>query len=91
MNFSGVYNFHERMVFDEVLKVLAARNMDYTSEEAEDIACLALNKIPSRYVRHSVDTAFYQTSEEFANIHDKVTKSVEEALIYVSKHPGIPD
>lgn len=91
MNFSGVYNFHERMVFDEVLKVLTARDSDFTSEQAEDIACLALNKLPSRYVRHSVDAAFFQSNKDFVNIHTKIEKSVAEALSHVLSHPGITD
>ena len=29
-----------------------------------DVACVALNRLPARYVRHDVDMVFYLTEQE---------------------------
>ena len=43
-----------------------------------DVACVALNRLPQRYVRHTVDFAFYQTTLEREN--DK--RATDEAVRY---------
>ena len=91
MNFDGIYNFYEQMVFDEIRQVLQQQPGAYSNDDAEDIACLALNQVPARYVRHSVDTAYYLGDEERLRMHDAVKQAVARALERVKTHPGAPD
>ena len=50
-----------------------------------DVACIALNKLPARYVRHSVDATFYMSSEELANTTLAINDAVAHAIEYVDK------
>ena len=73
MNFDGIYNYYERLVYDEVMKIQDKHNISFNTDNAEDIACLALNQLPARYVRHSVDAAFYLGGTESAKMDKAVT------------------
>ncbi len=64
-NFDQVHNYYERLVFEEV--ATRAQNESFhhfTSDMLADVACLALNRLPARYVRHDVDLMFYLTEPE---------------------------
>ncbi len=76
-NFEQVHNYYERLVFEEVLR----RSADWpqlTPEQLADVACVALNRLPARYVRHDVDLVFYLTEAE----RNTIELSLEEALDY---------
>lgn len=64
-SFDQVHNYYERLVFEEVARrAQAAEYQDYTADMLSDVACLALNRLPARYVRHDVDMMFYLTEQE---------------------------
>jgi chlorite dismutase len=64
-NFDQVHNYYERLVFEEVARRAQAPDyMDFSSDMLADVACLALNRLPARYVRHDVDMMFYLTEPE---------------------------
>lgn len=88
MNFDGVYNYYEHMVYETVLRALKEKNIASSINTAEDIACLALNQLPPRYVRHSVDTAFYTSTSERTQMDKAVKYAVNQALEQVLKNPG---
>ncbi len=74
-NFEQVHNYYERLVFEEV----AQRSQSYphfTPDMLVDVACVALNRLPARYVRHDVDLMFYLTEQE----RRAIELSLEEAL-----------
>jgi hypothetical protein len=76
-NFEQVHNYYERLVFEEVLR----RSADWpqmTPGQLADVACVALNRLPARYVRHDVDLVFYLTEAE----RNAIELSLEEALDY---------
>jgi hypothetical protein len=87
MNFDSVANTYEHSVFNEVLRLLNEREMNFSEDEAEDIACLALNELPPHYVRHGVDTAYFQTTDESQEMSQQVAKAVEKAFLRVQSHP----
>ena len=91
MNFDGIYNYYERIVHEEVIKVLSAENSDYKIDDAEDIACLALNQLPAKYVRHSIDTVFFLVEGECENMNKAVVQAVKTAFDRVKSHPGVKD
>lgn len=85
MAFDSVHNYYEKLVFEEINQFYASQ--DLTEDEIEDIACLALNKIQPRYIRHNVDMCFFMTEEE----RMKIVDSVKDAVAYghhkvTSKH-----
>jgi hypothetical protein len=74
-NFEQVHNYYERLVFEEVA-ARADSNPDFTSDMLCDVACVALNRLPARYVRHDVDLMFYLTEKE----RHAIDMSLEEVL-----------
>lgn len=81
--FDSVHNMYERMVVSEVIKKYSEK---VDEGVLEDILCVALNKLPSHYIRHSVDAGFYLTSSERAKIDDDVSVAVEGAYEQVMSH-----
>ena len=84
VDFTTVSNHNERAVFAEVLAV-ASRfpAVASDSELLADVACVALNRLPARYIRHEVDMAFYQTDVERESNARQVSEAVEFAFGFV--------
>ena len=74
-NFEQVHNYYERLVFDEVVR-RSSSYQDFTNDMLADVACVALNRLPARYVRHDVDMMFYLTEQE----RHAIELSLEEVL-----------
>lgn len=83
MPFSSIHNYYERLVFREILSI----NPAPTEENfLEDVACVALNHLPAKYVRHEVDMAFYMTLEERIKIDADIHQAVQNAVLYVNQY-----
>lgn len=74
-NFEQVHNYYERLVFEEVAR-RADAHPEFTNDMLGDVACVALNRLPARYVRHDVDLMFYLTEQE----RHAIELSMEEVL-----------
>ena len=74
-NFEQVHNYYERLVFEEVAR-RAEAHPEFSSDMLGDVACVALNRLPARYVRHDVDLMFYLTEHE----RHAIELSLEAAL-----------
>ncbi len=86
-----IHNYHERLVLDEVVR--RARDMPgITADMVADMACVALNKLPARYVRHDVDLVFYLTETERHHSDETMHKAIDEAMVLVAERSrlGIP-
>ena len=82
IDFSSVHNHYEKLVFDAVLR--RASEYPYLDEQAlPDVACIALNRMGSRYIRHAVDLTFYLTEKERAEIDRSLDESVQFAFEFV--------
>ncbi len=84
VDFSSIHNHHERAVFDAVMAQatdypLAASSPDLMA----DVACIALNRLLPRYIRHEVDLAFYLTETERAEMARSIDESVRFAFEFV--------
>jgi hypothetical protein len=84
INFEQVHNFYERLVFEDVAR-LAAAHEDFTSDMLADVACVALNRLPARYVRHDVDLMFYLTEQERHAIDQSMTEALTFAFAFVKE------
>ncbi|KMQ73904.1 late competence development ComFB family protein [Marinobacter subterrani] len=79
----AIDNFYERLVVDAI---------DATREEADtadfltDVMCVALNRLPTRYYRHSIDMMFYLGDEELKEMKQKSLAAVKDARGFVRGH-----
>lgn len=82
--FSSIRNHNEQAVFDAVLATLPRYpGLAERADLLADVACVALNRLPPRYIRHQVDLAFYQTESERSNHAKAVAAAVESAFGFV--------
>jgi hypothetical protein len=77
INFEQVHNYYERLVLEDVVRG-AGTHPDFTPDMLADVACVALNRLPARYVRHDVDMMFYLTEHE----RHAIEQAMEEALTF---------
>jgi hypothetical protein len=82
--FDSIHNHYERLVFDEVLRLADQRASAIDPQLLADIACVALNRLPPRYIRHDVDFAFYLTDAERADQARRVSYAVAQAVTYLT-------
>lgn len=76
-----IHNYYENLVlqyFDE-LKV----EENYDSDFVADLTCIVLNQLPTRYIRHEVDMAFYLPASERFEMESKVKVAVNKALDFM--------
>jgi hypothetical protein len=83
-NFTTIRNHHEQVVFNAVLGALPR----YPAVAAKpdllaDVACVALNRLMPRYIRHEVDYAFYLSDRERSEQERSVAESVAFAFEFV--------
>lgn len=87
MILDNIHNHYEKLVFEEVMQQQAKADTPYSEDMLGDIVCVALNNLPARYVRHSVDIAFYLTITEREKIDSMVREAVKEAFVLVTSNP----
>ncbi|PJC23255.1 MAG: hypothetical protein CO065_00095 [Comamonadaceae bacterium CG_4_9_14_0_8_um_filter_57_21] len=83
INFEQVHNYYERLVFEEVAR-MSNTYAHYSADMLADVACVALNRLPARYVRHDVDMMFYLTEHE----RHAIEESLSEALAFAFSMVG---
>ncbi|HEY2926146.1 late competence development ComFB family protein [Piscinibacter sp.] len=82
-DFDAIHNHHERAVCDAV-RATAPRFQHLADDELlADIACVALNRLPPRYIRHEVDFAFYLTDRERIDNERAISEAVAFAFEFV--------
>jgi hypothetical protein len=84
---NDVTNVYERLVFDHLLKV----GTDLSPEAQADAACIALNRLPSKYVRHHVDWMFFIGTTELERINRAVAMAVTNAIARVLDNPPLQE
>jgi len=87
MILDNIHNHYEKLVFDETLAHQAKTGKSLDEGMLEDVVCVALNNLPARYVRHSVDIAFYLTLPEREKMDKLVRNAVKDAFKLVNKNP----
>jgi len=86
MRFDSIHNYYETLVVRELIDRYAKEIKTMDEDYLQDVACLALNMLPARYVRHDVDMAFFLTSSERNKISEMVAKAVSDAIEQASKY-----
>ena len=87
MSFETVHNYYERLVEENLNTLIVDPDISLTEEEFEDVACIALNKLPPRYIKHDVDVLFYVSEQEQSTMREKTITAIKEAIEFVKQHP----
>jgi hypothetical protein len=83
-DFSSIRNHHEQAVFRAVMDMLPRfPGVGAQPDLLADVACVALNRLQPRYIRHEVDYAFYLSERERQEQDRQVAESVEFAFGFV--------
>ncbi|MES2674870.1 MAG: late competence development ComFB family protein [Pseudomonadota bacterium] len=77
-----VHNYYEKLVLQEVMQQ-SSRVQAGDREFMADVACVALNRLPPRYIRHDVDMTFFMSPQDMQETEQKITNAVAMALTYV--------
>jgi hypothetical protein len=84
IDFTSVRNHNERAVYDAVQRHAERYpGISHKTELLADVACVALNRLPARYIRHEVDFAFYLSERERAESERQVEEAVDFAFGFV--------
>jgi Late competence development protein ComFB len=84
VDFTSIKNHNERAVCDSVLS--ASPHYPGIADNPEllaDVACVALNRLQPRYIRHEVDFSFYLSDREREDSERQVADAVEFAFGFV--------
>ncbi len=89
--FESVHNHHEQAVF-QLVRTLAPRYaaLEESPELLADVACVALNRLPARYIRHSIDLNFYTTDRERQKHDTAILSAVKFAFNFVQSRASLP-
>jgi hypothetical protein len=81
-----LHNYYEHLVLD----ALRNRTIRLDNDTFVDAACVALNELPAKYIRHDVDMAYFTDPQEMAAILSRVERAVDLALGRVlSRQPNV--
>ncbi len=84
VDFTSIRNHNERAVCDTVLAMAPQfPGVAGNDELLADVACVALNRLQPRYIRHQVDFSFYQSERERGENQRQVADAVEFAFGFV--------
>lgn len=79
----AIDNFYEPLVAEAIDETVEdGDNPDYLT----DVMCVALNRLPAKYYRHSIDMMFYLADGELENMKAQSVAAVREARAFVKSH-----
>jgi len=81
-----IHNYYEKLVVQH----FAALKLEekYDTDFVADLTCVVLNQLPTRYIRHEVDMAFYLPASERFEMESKVKSAVSKAVEFMKVHRG---
>lgn len=83
---SSITNSYEQLVLDQLFRISGEAFPEPPDQDRlADIMCLALNQLPARYVRHSVDFSAHLSSDESRAMREQVAKAVAVAIETVDR------
>jgi len=82
MIFDTISNYYEKQVFLQISLILGDEFND-NPDFLADVACVTLNSLPPRYIRHHVDMAFYMTSDERSAMEKSINQTILDAIDFV--------
>ncbi|MDD1623091.1 MAG: late competence development ComFB family protein [Methylococcaceae bacterium] len=82
-----ISNYYEQLVTDHLWKMTEESAEPLSQGFIEDVACLALNKLPTCYVRNPVDKGANLTEGSYQEMNEAVSKAIAEAVEQVRRRP----
>lgn len=81
-----IHNYYEKLVVQHfaTLKLEETYDADFIA----DLTCVVLNQLPTRYIRHEVDMAFYLPASERFEMESNVNIAVTKAIEFMKLHRG---
>jgi len=84
VDFTTVRNHNERAVQDAVVRhANRYPGVAHNKDLLVDVACVALNRLPPRYIRHEVDYVFYLSDRERGDSERLLDEAVDYAFGFV--------
>ena len=90
MIFDTISNYYEQQVYRQIGVMLGKEFAD-DPDFLSDIACVTLNSLPPRYIRHHVDMAFYMTSDEREVMEKSINQAILDAVDFVQSRNRQPE
>jgi len=85
MNISDdIHNYYEKLVIQYF--ALSKFDEKYDEDFIADLFCIVLNQLPTRYIRHEVDMAFYLPASERFEMESRVKNAVSKAVEFMKSH-----
>lgn len=85
-----IANFYEQLVRDRLWKKMTERQEVPDTDFLADVACVALNALPARYVRSTVDLGSHLSEAEYLSMQEQVDQALSEAIRQVEASPRDP-
>lgn len=83
-DFSSVHNHNEAAVFQAVAELAPQHpGLAGDAELLADVACVALNRLTPRYIRHRADFVFYLSDRERIDFERELHEAVTHAFGFV--------
>ncbi len=86
---SDIHNFYEKLVKEHIIELGLHKTRD--ANFLSDVACLALNKLPPRYIRYNVDMAFYLPDSERSHMRLNVINAVQESVSFLEDQSKVAE
>jgi hypothetical protein len=79
-----IHNYYEKLVVQHFSSLKLDEK--YDADFMADLTCMVLNQLPTRYIRHEVDMAFYLPASERFEMESKVKFAINKALEFMKIH-----
>jgi hypothetical protein len=79
-----IHNYYENLVSQHFSSLKLEEK--YDNEFIADLICVVLNQLPTRYIRHEVDMAFYLPASERFEMENNVKVAVAKALEFMKEN-----
>ena len=79
MSSFDITNYYEPLVVAAIKRYAATVSLQ-DQDLLEDAACIALNQLPARYIRHHVDASFFLSPAERSDMQSAVDHAVHKAF-----------
>lgn len=83
----NINNYYERLVIDRLWKLAEQADQPFSQAFQEDVACLALNRLPPCYVRNTIDKGINVSEAQYLEMVAAVDKAIEQAMGLVLRRP----
>jgi hypothetical protein len=82
-----IHNYYEKLVMQHF--TLSKFDEKYDEDFLADLTCVVLNQLPTRYIRHEVDMAFYLPASERFEMESKVKAAIAKSIEFMQmQHVG---